>query len=79
MRDGAACADLPRVETPRNVEGDARDWSYVIGLLAIGFVAGIIAGISPCILPILPVVFVGWTDPVADEEHPLRARRRRAA
>jgi cytochrome c biogenesis protein CcdA/thiol-disulfide isomerase/thioredoxin len=50
----------------------------VIGLLAIGFVAGIIAGISPCILPILPVVFVGWTDPVADEEHPLRARRRRA-
>jgi cytochrome c biogenesis protein CcdA/thiol-disulfide isomerase/thioredoxin len=50
----------------------------VIGLLAIGFVAGIIAGISPCILPILPVVLVGWTDPVADEEHPLRARRRRA-
>jgi cytochrome c biogenesis protein CcdA/thiol-disulfide isomerase/thioredoxin len=51
----------------------------VIGLLAIGFVAGIIAGISPCILPILPVVLVGWTDPVADEHHPLRARRRRAA
>jgi len=50
----------------------------MIGLLAIGFVAGIIAGISPCILPILPVVFVGWTDPVADEQHPLRARRRRA-
>jgi cytochrome c biogenesis protein CcdA/thiol-disulfide isomerase/thioredoxin len=29
-------------------------------------------------LPILPVIFVGWTAPVVDEEHPLRARRRRA-
>jgi len=49
----------------------------VIGLLAIGFVAGMIAGISPCILPILPVVFVGWTDPIHDATHPFRARRRR--
>ncbi|MGA2294180.1 MAG: cytochrome c biogenesis protein DipZ [Acidimicrobiales bacterium] len=49
----------------------------MIGLLAIGFVAGMIAGISPCILPILPVVFVGWTDPVRDGDHPFRARRRR--
>jgi len=51
----------------------------VIGLLFIGFVAGIIAGISPCILPVLPVVLVGWTAPVEDVEHPFRARRRRSA
>jgi cytochrome c biogenesis protein CcdA/thiol-disulfide isomerase/thioredoxin len=50
----------------------------VIGLLFIGLLAGVIAGVSPCILPILPVIFVGWTAPVVDEEHPLRARRRRA-
>ena len=42
----------------------------MIGLLFIGFVAGIIAGISPCILPVLPVVLVGWTAPVEDVEHP---------
>jgi cytochrome c biogenesis protein CcdA/thiol-disulfide isomerase/thioredoxin len=36
----------------------------IIELLAIGFVAGIIAGISPCILPVLPVVLVaGATTP----------------
>jgi cytochrome c biogenesis protein CcdA/thiol-disulfide isomerase/thioredoxin len=50
----------------------------VILLLLIGFVAGIIAGISPCILPILPVVFVGWADPVTGTSRPLAARRRRA-
>ena len=50
----------------------------MIGLLVIGFLAGVIAGVSPCILPILPVVFVGWTAPVADEGQALRARRRRA-
>jgi cytochrome c biogenesis protein CcdA/thiol-disulfide isomerase/thioredoxin len=50
----------------------------VLGLLLIGFVAGVIAGISPCILPVLPVVLVGWTAPVEDIEHPFRARRRRS-
>ncbi|MGA2968691.1 MAG: cytochrome c biogenesis protein CcdA [Acidimicrobiales bacterium] len=50
----------------------------MIVLLLIGFVAGLIAGISPCILPILPVVLVGWADPVTNEERPLAARRRRA-
>jgi cytochrome c biogenesis protein CcdA/thiol-disulfide isomerase/thioredoxin len=51
----------------------------VVGLLFIGFVAGIIAGISPCILPVLPVVLVGWTAPVENIDHPFRARRRRSA
>jgi cytochrome c biogenesis protein CcdA/thiol-disulfide isomerase/thioredoxin len=51
----------------------------VIGLLFIGFVAGIIAGISPCILPVLPVVLVGWTAPIENVEYRFRARRRRSA
>jgi cytochrome c biogenesis protein CcdA/thiol-disulfide isomerase/thioredoxin len=47
-------------------------------LLLIGFLAGVIAGVSPCILPILPIVFAGWAAPVANETHPFRARRRRS-
>ncbi|MGH9120433.1 MAG: cytochrome c biogenesis protein DipZ [Acidimicrobiales bacterium] len=36
----------------------------MFGLIVIGFVAGIVAGISPCILPVLPVVLVaGATAP----------------
>jgi cytochrome c biogenesis protein CcdA/thiol-disulfide isomerase/thioredoxin len=36
----------------------------MIGLIGIGFVAGMVAGISPCILPVLPVVLVsGATTP----------------
>jgi cytochrome c biogenesis protein CcdA/thiol-disulfide isomerase/thioredoxin len=39
----------------------------VIELMAIGFVAGIVAGISPCILPVLPVILAaGVTPPVED-------------
>lgn len=51
----------------------------MIGLLLIGFLAGVIAGISPCILPVLPVVLVGWSAPIEGVEHPLRARRQRSA
>ena len=40
----------------------------VLLLYVIGFVAGMIAGISPCILPVLPVVLVaGATVPTASE------------
>jgi cytochrome c biogenesis protein CcdA/thiol-disulfide isomerase/thioredoxin len=36
----------------------------MVGLVIVGFVAGIIAGISPCILPVLPVILVaGATTP----------------
>jgi cytochrome c biogenesis protein CcdA/thiol-disulfide isomerase/thioredoxin len=36
----------------------------MLELIAIGFVAGIVAGISPCILPVLPVIlFAGATTP----------------
>jgi len=40
----------------------------VIGLLVVGVVAGVITGISPCIVPVLPVVLVAGatgTDPAA--------------
>jgi len=50
----------------------------MIGLLLIGYLAGVIAGVSPCILPILPVVLVGWTAPVADAAQAARLRRRRS-
>ncbi|HEY7948487.1 MAG TPA: hypothetical protein VID75_12490, partial [Acidimicrobiales bacterium] len=59
----------------------------MILLYLIAFVAGIVAGISPCILPVLPVILVasttgptlageGPTAVVATELH--RAQRRRA-
>ncbi len=48
----------------------------VAGLLAIGFVAGIIAGISPCILPVLPVVLVAGAGRLSDGR-PTRAARLR--
>jgi cytochrome c biogenesis protein CcdA/thiol-disulfide isomerase/thioredoxin len=39
----------------------------MVGLLAVSLVAGFLAGISPCILPVLPVVLVaGLTRPEAD-------------
>jgi cytochrome c biogenesis protein CcdA/thiol-disulfide isomerase/thioredoxin len=48
----------------------------MVGLVAIGFIAGFIAGISPCTLPVLPVVLVaGATTPEAPGE-PGRKRRR---
>ena len=50
----------------------------MIGLLLIAYFAGVIAGVSPCILPILPVILVGWTAPVADEAQPSKLRRRRS-
>ena len=43
--------------------------------MLIGFLAGIVAGVSPCILPILPVILVGWTT----TENPPRSTRRSLA
>jgi cytochrome c biogenesis protein CcdA/thiol-disulfide isomerase/thioredoxin len=41
----------------------------LIELLVVGFVAGIVCGISPCILPVLPVILVaGATAPVPVEQ-----------
>lgn len=44
----------------------------------ISFAAGMLAGVSPCILPVLPVVFTGWALAPDDSSHPFRARRLRA-
>ncbi len=40
----------------------------MVELVLIGFVAGVIAGISPCILPVLPVVLVAGAGPVPDRQ-----------
>ncbi len=48
----------------------------MIALWGIALLAGVIAGISPCVLPVLPVVVLAWTAPVGADEG--RARRRRA-
>src|SRR5580698_9212738 len=43
----------------------------VIGLILVGAVAGLLAGISPCILPVLPVVLVaGATQPGPGQPSP---------
>jgi cytochrome c biogenesis protein CcdA/thiol-disulfide isomerase/thioredoxin len=48
----------------------------VLLLYGIGFVAGLIVGISPCILPVLPVVlFAGATAPPAPDKERRRSRR----
>jgi cytochrome c biogenesis protein CcdA/thiol-disulfide isomerase/thioredoxin len=51
----------------------------MLELIAIGFIAGIVAGISPCILPVLPVIlFAGATTP-GDAVVAGRKRRRPVA
>jgi cytochrome c biogenesis protein CcdA/thiol-disulfide isomerase/thioredoxin len=40
----------------------------MVTLIAIGFVGGLITGISPCILPVLPVVFFSGTQSVRGSE-----------
>ncbi len=50
----------------------------MLSLFGIAFLAGVVAGISPCILPVLPVVFVGWSVEGTDETTFGRQRRRRA-
>jgi cytochrome c biogenesis protein CcdA/thiol-disulfide isomerase/thioredoxin len=44
-------------------------------LIVVGIVAGFLAGISPCILPVLPVVLVAGTSLPADAETPERMPR----
>ncbi len=51
----------------------------MLGLLIAGFVAGVVAGISPCVLPVLPVVLVAGTAGPVEEGAVPGFRRRRAA
>ncbi|MFT4108944.1 cytochrome c biogenesis protein CcdA [Propionicimonas sp.] len=45
-------------------------------LVLIGLLGGLITGVSPCILPVLPLVFLGGGSPTADGGLPAAARRR---
>ncbi len=47
----------------------------MLALLAIGIVAGLITGISPCILPVLPVVLVAGATPATPDAGHRRSRR----
>ncbi|HXW34624.1 MAG TPA: hypothetical protein VEJ87_08585, partial [Acidimicrobiales bacterium] len=48
----------------------------MVELIVVGFIAGVVAGISPCILPVLPVVFaVGATTPQTSTDGSEQARR----
>ena len=52
----------------------------MIGLVIVGVVAGFLAGISPCILPVLPVILVaGATGSNAAGERAADVRRPKAA
>lgn len=42
----------------------------MVELVLIGIVAGFLAGISPCILPVLPVVLVAGADPGDESARP---------
>ena len=52
----------------------------MIALLVISFVAGLLAGVSPCVLPVLPVVFASWSasPSVENQTERLCQRRNRA-
>src|SRR5580693_852442 len=45
----------------------------VVDLVLVGIVAGFLAGISPCILPVLPVVLVAGAAPPLNPESPAAA------
>ncbi len=42
--------------------------TLMLTLAFIGFVGGLITGISPCILPVLPVIFFSGARSIADDE-----------
>ena len=47
----------------------------MVELVVVGIVAGFLAGISPCILPVLPIVLVAGASPPASAETPARLPR----
>ena len=50
----------------------------MLTLLVVAFLAGLVAGISPCVLPVLPVVLAGWAPTGAEVEPTSSARSRRS-
>src|SRR5687768_9221878 len=63
--DGVVAASRPRPQTarkrfqPPNRLPPNSEESSVLILIAIGFVAGIVTALSPCVLPVLPIVLAG--------------------
>jgi cytochrome c biogenesis protein CcdA len=47
----------------------------MVELVVVGIVAGFLAGISPCILPVLPIVLVAGASTPAGDETPARVPR----
>jgi cytochrome c biogenesis protein CcdA len=45
----------------------------MVELVVVGIVAGFLAGISPCILPVLPIVLVAGASPPESAETPASA------
>ena len=45
----------------------------MVELVLVGIVAGFLAGISPCILPVLPIVLVAGASPAASAGTPADA------
>ena len=46
----------------------------MIVLLLVGFLGGLVTGISPCILPVLPVIFAAGAASGLDDERPIEAQ-----
>src|SRR5580693_2147622 len=54
-------------------EGPRQRGDGMVELVVVGIVAGFLAGISPCILPVLPVVLVAGASPPGSAETPASA------
>src|SRR3954470_18514843 len=57
------------VHPGRRIDSTRRALSMtMVPLIAIGFLGGLITGISPCILPVLPVIFFSGTQSARDSD-----------
>src|SRR5580658_10044809 len=62
-------------EIPDALEpGEGQEYGVMVELVLVGLVAGFLAGISPCILPVLPVVLVAGANPPPSADPPISAK-----
>jgi cytochrome c biogenesis protein CcdA/thiol-disulfide isomerase/thioredoxin len=62
-------------EIPDALEpGEGQEYGVMVELVLVGLVAGFLAGISPCILPVLPVVLVAGASPPPSADPPISAK-----
>src|SRR4029077_4087667 len=57
-----------------NEQGPRQRGDGMVELVVVGIVAGFLAGISPCILPVLPIVLVAGASPPESAGTPARGR-----